>query len=200
MMRDEEEAGLVRANEALRTITGKYPSGYRSPVWDMSPHTVDLLLKHGFTYGSNGMAHDYLPYRARTGDVITLESPAVFGRTTRLIDIPVSWSLDDAPHFEVVRTPNWIQPGLMNANLVLENWINDYLYMTRLEWGIITYTFHPYCIGRGHRMMALERLIETLISKGATFMTMHEAALEYDRRVPFHEDPNPDVPGRGVTS
>ncbi len=25
------------------------PPGYRSPSWDVSPHTVDLLLKHGFT-------------------------------------------------------------------------------------------------------------------------------------------------------
>jgi len=34
---------------------------------------------------------------------------AKFGRAT---------PLDDAPHFEVVRTPNWIQPGLSNAGLV----------------------------------------------------------------------------------
>ncbi len=186
MSREEEEAGLLRANETLRAITGRYPSGYRSPVWDMSAHTVELLLKHGFLYGSNGMAQDYTPYRTRTGDVITLEQPAVFGNPTALIDIPVSWSLDDAPHFELLRTPNWVQPGLMNAGAVLENWVNDYLYMTRtVEWGVITYTFHPYCMGRGHRMMVLERLIETLAAQGATFMTMNEVALEYDRREPF---------------
>jgi len=31
-----------------------------------------------------------------------------------------------------------------------------------MDWGIITYTFHPFVIGRGHRMMILERLIDTV--------------------------------------
>jgi peptidoglycan-N-acetylglucosamine deacetylase len=186
MTLEQEEAGLLRANESLRRLTGSYPAGFRSPVWDMSPHTVSLLLKHGFLYGSNGMANDYTPYRARTGDVIELEQPAAFGPQTRLIDIPVSWSLDDAPHFEVVRTPNWIQPGLMNADAVLGNWINDFTYMTQIQdWGVLTYTCHPYCIGRGHRIMMLEKLIQNLIERGAVFMTLRAVAEEFDRRSPF---------------
>ena len=183
---DEEAAQLLRANESLRKITGQYPVGYRSPSWDTTPHTVDLLLANDFLYASNGMAHDHIPYRARTGDLTTLNEPAKFGRPTKLIDIPVSWSLDDAPHFELVRMPNWVQPGLMNAGLVLENWINDYRYMAaNTDWGVLTYTFHPYCIGRGHRMMILEQLITTLRDEGAVFMSMRAVAEEFDRRSPF---------------
>jgi len=67
--------------------------------------------------------------------------------------MPISWSLDDFPHFEFLRTQTQLVPGLMNARLVLENWIGDYDYMAReVDWGVITYTFHPYVIGRGHRM------------------------------------------------
>ena len=48
--RDEEEADLVRANENIKKLTGRTARGYRSPSWDLSPHTIDLLLKHGFLY------------------------------------------------------------------------------------------------------------------------------------------------------
>jgi peptidoglycan/xylan/chitin deacetylase (PgdA/CDA1 family) len=100
--------------------------------------------------------------------------------------MPISWSLDDYPHFEYVRLPNAIAPGLANASGVLENWIDDFLYMKEhLAWGVITYTFHPFVIGRGHRMIALEKLIQRLRREGATFMTMEAAARAFDARVPF---------------
>jgi peptidoglycan/xylan/chitin deacetylase (PgdA/CDA1 family) len=53
------------------------------------------------------------------------------------------------------------------------------------DWGILTYTFHPFVIGRGHRMMALERLIERLVAEGAEFMRMDAAAESFDRRAPY---------------
>jgi peptidoglycan/xylan/chitin deacetylase (PgdA/CDA1 family) len=189
MSREEELAELHRANETLKKLTSDYPAGYRSPVWDASPHTVDLLLAAGFYYESNGMADDYTPYRARVGDVVTMLEPTVLGQRTRLIEMPVSWSLDDAPHFEVVRTPNWVQPGLSNANLVADNWMADFDYMEQnLDWGVLTYTFHPYCIGRGHRMLAFEKLLRHLRDRGALFMPLHQAAMEFDRRAPFLTD------------
>ncbi len=73
--RDEEEADLVRANENIRKLTGRAARGYRSPSWDLSPHTIDLLLKHGFLYDSSLMGADYIPYRARRGDVAELGKP-----------------------------------------------------------------------------------------------------------------------------
>lgn len=186
LTREKEEEGLARANDAIRKLTGKHARGYRSPSWDLSPHSVELLLKHGFVYDSSMMGDDYTPYRVRRGDVIELEKPAVFGKPTRLIEMPVSWTLDDYPHFEFIRTQTWILQGLMNAGDVLENWVNDFLYLKQnLDWGIITYTFHPFVIGRGHRMLALEKLIRTLAENGAVFMTMEQAAAEYDRRAPF---------------
>jgi peptidoglycan-N-acetylglucosamine deacetylase len=63
---------------------------------------------------------------------------------------------------------------------VLENFVDDYTYMTRVcDFGILTYTFHPHVIGRGHRMMMLERLIQRLIEGGAVFMTMEAAMHEW---------------------
>jgi len=186
MTREEEENGLVRGIEAIRDLTGWAPRGYRSPSWDLSPHSVELLLEHGFRYESSMMGNDYTPYRVRQGDVIELEKPAVFGPETRLIEMPISWSLDDYPHFEFLRTQSTILQGMMNANDVLSNWIDDFLYMKRItKWGVLTYTMHPFVIGRGHRMLMLERLLERLQAEGAQFMTMEQAAEAYDRRAPF---------------
>ena len=186
LTRDKEEEGLTRANEQIKKLTGSYARGYRSPSWDLSPHSIELLLKHGFVYDSSMMGDDYTPYRVRQGDVIELEKPAVFGKATRLIEMPISWTLDDYPHFEFIRTKDWILPGLMNYNLVLENWINDFLYMKKiLKWGVITYTFHPFVIGRAGRMLMLEKLIKKLKTEGAVFMTLEQAVAEYDQRAPF---------------
>jgi len=183
LTRDEEEEELVRANEAIRRLTGHYARGYRSPSWDLSAHSVNLLLAHGFIYDSSMMGDDYTPYRVRNGDVITLEQPAVFGPRTPLIEMPISWTLDDFPHFEFIRTPTWILPGNMNAGQVLENWVDDFLYLHHnLEWGVITYTFHPFVIGRGHRMTMLGKLIRTLQEAGAVFMKLEDAAAEYAKR------------------
>ncbi|MCW5603888.1 MAG: polysaccharide deacetylase [Burkholderiales bacterium] len=186
LTREQEEAELVRANERIEALTGRRARGYRSPSWDLSPHTAELLLEHGFRYDSSMMGDDYTPYRVRRGDVIELEKPAVFGPATGLIEMPVSWTLDDYPQFEFIRTPTWILQGLANANNVIANWIDDFLYLRdNLEWGVITYTFHPFVIGRGHRMMALEKLIRTLRDGGAVFMKLEDAAAEYDSLHPF---------------
>ena len=177
--RAEEEADLIRANEAVEKLTGRKARGYRSPSWDLSESTIDLLLAHGFRYDSSLMGADYWPYRARRGDVAELGKPFRFGAETSLIEMPISWSLDDYPHFEFVRTAATVLPGLQPARSVMENWLDEFRYMQQsVEWGVLTYTMHRYVIGRGYRMLALEDLIKKLKDMGAMFMTMEDAAAE----------------------
>ena len=183
LSREQEANGLVKGNEAIARIAGKPARGYRSPSWDLSAHTVELLLEHGFVYESSMMGNDYTPYFARRGDAIRLDEPCGWGEPTKLIEMPISWTLDDYPHFEFVRTQTQVMQGLMNTHSVLQNWIDDYLYMQRmLDWGVLTYTMHPYVIGRGHRMLMLERLILRLGELGTVFLTMEEAATEFAQR------------------
>ncbi len=187
LTRAEEEAVLQRGIDVIQRLTGAPPRGYRSPAWDLSPHTVELLLAHGFVYDSSMMGHDDQPYRARQGDVIALDQPAQFGPPTRLIELPISWSLDDFPHYEYLWTATHLQQGLMRADDVLANWRDDFDYMAQhTEWGALVYTFHPQVSGRGHRMMMLERLINELRDRGATFVRMDALAAEYDQRAPFY--------------
>ena len=177
--RDEEEADLVRANEAIARLTGRKARGYRSPSWDLSEHTIDLLVAHDFLYDSSLMGADYWPYRARRGDRAELGKPFHFGEATSLVEMPISWSLDDYPHFEFVRTATTVLPGLQPARQVMESWYDEFCYMRKsVDWGVLTYTMHPYVIGRGYRMLALEGLVENLAKSGAVFMTMEAAAAE----------------------
>src|SRR5699024_8954003 len=173
LSRDEEEAGLQRSNELIKSLTGRQPAGYRSPSWDLGENTLERLIDHGYVYESRRMVHDYAPYFVRQGDEVHADGSMTFGTPTSLIEMPISWSLDDFPHFEFLRMENSVMQGLMNAESVLGNWTADYDYLrTRLDWGILTYTFHPYVIGRGHRMLILERLIQHLADNGATFVTL----------------------------
>jgi peptidoglycan-N-acetylglucosamine deacetylase len=182
--REEEEADLVRANDAIARLTGRTARGYRSPAWELSEHTIELLLAHGFQYDSSMMGNDYWPYRARKGDRAELGKPYHFGEETELIEMPISWSLDDYPHFEFVRTANTILPGLQPARSVMKSWLDEFRYMQKsVEWGVLTYTMHPYVIGRGYRMRAFEYLIKMLRHAGAVFMTMEDAAAEARARM-----------------
>jgi hypothetical protein len=52
-----------------------------------------------------------------------------------------------------------------------------------VEWGVLTYTMHPYVIGRGYRMLALEDMVDKLVKEGATFMTMEDAAREAEKQL-----------------
>ncbi|MBI3938344.1 MAG: polysaccharide deacetylase [Betaproteobacteria bacterium] len=183
LTREQEEGELVRANEAIFGLTGQHARGYRSPSWDLSPHSIGLLLKHGFLYDSSMMGDDYTPYRARGHDAIELERPAVLGAETALVEMPIHWSTDDSPHFEFVRTEATVRQGLKRAGAVLENWVNDFLYMREVvDWGVLTYTCHPFISGRGHRIVMLERLIGALKGHGAAFQRMDETAAEFLRR------------------
>jgi peptidoglycan/xylan/chitin deacetylase (PgdA/CDA1 family) len=179
-LKADEEKGLVRGIEAIKRLTGIEPRGYRSPSWDLSQMTVELLLRHGFLYDSSMMGNDHSPYRVRLGDRIEVDEPVVFGRETKLVEIPISWSLDDFVHFEYLKTETAVTSGLMNANGVLENWTKDFEYMTRTtERGVLTYTCHPYVIGRGHRMMMFERLLLDLMERNALFRKVEDVAREY---------------------
>jgi peptidoglycan/xylan/chitin deacetylase (PgdA/CDA1 family) len=185
LSREEEEAGLVRANEAIRQLTGQHARGYRSPSWDLSDHTVDLLLAHGFLYDSSLMGADYVPYRARRGDRAAFGEPYRFGEETALIEMPISWTMDDHPHFEFLRVANMVMPGLQSPRVVMQNWLDEFRYMKKsVDWGVLTYTMHPYVIGRGYRMLAFEELVAGLAHDGAEFRTMEEAALEAQTRLP----------------
>jgi peptidoglycan-N-acetylglucosamine deacetylase len=179
--KDREREVLELGLAALARAGCSRPVGYRSPSWDNSPHTVGLLLEAGFRYESSLMGKDFEPYWCRTGDVIHLDGPYEFGPEVDLVELPVSWILDDFPHFEYVRVANRVSPGLSAPSKVEEIWRGEFDYMYRdMPGGVYTLTMHPQVIGRGHRMLLLERLIAYFQQHdGVRFTTLATAATTF---------------------
>lgn len=178
--REQEQEVLLRGFEALERTAGVRPVGYRSPAWDNSPHTIGLLLENGFRYESSLMGNDFTPYWCRVGDTIRPDGPYGFGQEVDLVELPVSWTLDDFPHFENVYLPvgGLLTTGLSSASKVEEIWRGDFDYMyQKVDGGVFNLTMHPQVIGRGHRMLMLERLITYFREHdGVQFTTLGEAA------------------------
>lgn len=137
--RDAEEAELVKGLELLRSF-GADVVGYRSPSWDFSPNTEELLREHGFLYSSNLM-DDLMPYR-RPG--------------TSLVELPIQWILDDAAHFWF-SAADWARKISTNEE-VRSIWEAEFRGYRHLG-GAFVLTMHPQIIGRPGRLELLEGFI-----------------------------------------
>lgn len=177
---EREREVLLRGLAALDAVTGVRPVGYRSPSWDNSPWTVELLVEQGFRYESSLMGDDFTPYWCRVGDTIQPDGPYLFGDPVDLVEMPVSWILDDFPHFEYVslRAIGMNLTGHSAPSKVEEIWRDEFTFMYRdVPTGVYTLTMHPQVIGRGHRFLMLERLIAFMKEhQGVTFSTLADAA------------------------
>ena len=56
---EEERRLLAQSIEVLEKVTGVRPVGYRSPAWDLSDNTIDLLEEFGLIYDSSLMSNDF---------------------------------------------------------------------------------------------------------------------------------------------
>jgi peptidoglycan-N-acetylglucosamine deacetylase len=139
--RAREQEILTKSVRALTALGGRRPVGYRAPAWQLSPHTLALLAAESFDYSSN-MMDRLVPYL----------HPPVGGRS--LVEIPVSWVLDDAPFFLFSGHRNIQAPGP-----VLQGWFTEFEGITAAQ-GVTTFTFHPQLIGRPSRLACLRELID----------------------------------------
>jgi peptidoglycan/xylan/chitin deacetylase (PgdA/CDA1 family) len=154
---DAERSVMERSVEAVARVSGRAPRGFRAPYWSLSERTLDLAVELGLAYDSSLMADDVHLYRVRRGDVHDPRSGSRFGSPGPLVEVPVSWALDDWPHFE----PGAKGVGPMSpASKVEEIWVGELGYAWEREpGGLLTITMHPEAIGRGHRLLMLERFI-----------------------------------------
>jgi peptidoglycan/xylan/chitin deacetylase (PgdA/CDA1 family) len=170
--RDTEERLMQLALDTFDKQLGIRPRGYRSPYWDYSENTLDLIEQFGFEYDSSLMARDLVPYRPRRWQVYW-EKGNVPGKASRVLEIPVNWYLDDFPPLAYV---TGIQAGMQDSETILKRWrdIFDYAY-ERVPNACYAVAVHPQIIGQAHHIMFFERLIEYIASKdGVWFATCAE--------------------------
>jgi peptidoglycan/xylan/chitin deacetylase (PgdA/CDA1 family) len=157
--RDEERELIERCAAAVEGVTGTRPRGWRAPYWSLGGASLGLIELAGFVYDSSLMADDYRLYRVRQGDRHSVAEGSRFGREGALVEVPISWALDDWPHFEPSASGD--RDGLSAPSKVLEIWTEELNYAyAHAPGGLLTITMHPECIGRGHRMAMLERFID----------------------------------------
>lgn len=145
---EREEEVLVKGLEALDRVLGVRPIGYRSPAWETSVNTLRLLEKYGLFYSSSFL-DDLLPYRH-----------VVDGRTSRIVELPVSWTLDDAPWFLFsVRAP---VRNIFPSTTVEEVWREEFHGIYQFG-GLFNLTMHPQLIGRPARLQMLRRFLEYVL-------------------------------------
>ncbi|HET6561998.1 MAG TPA: polysaccharide deacetylase [Marmoricola sp.] len=166
---------LARSVEALHEVTGTAPVGFRAPSWDLSDSSVEIMVGQGLRYDSSLMGHDHALYRCRTADVVDVDG-VTWGRETELVEVPVSWTLDDFPYLEFLRSGGGVMPGLKDPVEMFRSWGRDLEWMLReLDQGILTVTCHPEVIGRGHRLLALEEWLDAVGGEDVEFLTAQSA-------------------------
>lgn len=196
MTPQQEEDVLDRCIELITRVTGKRPTGYVAPWWELSNVTADLLLKKGIKYDHSMMHHDFQPYRVRTGDTWTKidyskkaaewMKPLVRGKETPLIEIPASWYLDDLPPMMFIKkSPN--SHGFVNPRDLEEMWRDQFDWVYReYDYAIFPITLHPDVSGRPQVLLMLERLFDYIKGhEGVRFVTMNDMADDFDARFPW---------------
>jgi hypothetical protein len=115
------------------------------------------------------MGDDFIPYVLNHN-----------GNATNVVELPVSWELDDAPHFLFNFVPYLV--GLSAPSKVYEIWTAEFegAYMNN---GVFTLTMHPQIIGRYHRLKMLEKLIAHISQHpDVSFATCSDVAGEWLER------------------
>jgi peptidoglycan/xylan/chitin deacetylase (PgdA/CDA1 family) len=166
----EEKRALEVGLDTLEKLVGERPRGYRSPAWDLSHNSARFLEEYGFLYDSSLMGDDFHLYQLKDGE-----------RETTVVELPVAWELDDAPHFLFNFFPTYLV-GLSAPSKVYEIWASEF-DGAYLHNGVYVLTMHPQIIGRWHRMVMLEKLIQYIAGHTEVwFATCSEIVTEWKRQ------------------
>lgn len=168
-----EERRLIELQLSIHEeFLGRRPRGYRSPALDVTDHTLALLAEYQFDWDSSLMGRDFTPYHPRMVEQIDLESGNTFGPPSPVLEIPVSWYLDDFPELESFKG----SPLMQSHDVVLARWKDTFDYAYRYcPGGVLTFTLHPQTIGRAHHMLMLERFLDHVTGHdGVWFPTLSQ--------------------------
>ena len=155
----QEREVMGRAIQTIEGLTSKKVIGIRTPSWDYSAHTAKLVGDYGLLYDSSLMADDR-PYQLIDNGV-----------ATRIVELPVSWVLDDWPYFAM--TASGSVRSFIAPDDVLEIWKLEF-DLAYEEGSLFLLTMHPHIIGRRSRIAVLEGLVRHLRSFSGVWFATHE--------------------------
>jgi peptidoglycan/xylan/chitin deacetylase (PgdA/CDA1 family) len=167
-MTEADERQDIEAGLAALDRFGIRPQGYRTPSWEPSPRTLDLLVEYGFDHDSSLMDDDK-PYTLET-----VNGP--------LVELPAHWSLDDWNQYMYLPDPRSGSGTVHPPSRAIRLWQEELDGMRR-HGCLFCLTMHPFLSGRPGRVEALRGLVEYALGCGdVEFVSCGEGA----RRA--HED------------
>ncbi|HZD66128.1 MAG TPA: polysaccharide deacetylase [Acidimicrobiales bacterium] len=156
--REPERDLLHRSADVLEGASGERPVGIRTPSWDVSDHTLELIAELGLIYDSSLMADDE-PYEILCN-----------GAKTGIVEIPVEWIRDDAPYLTMDRRSG-VRPWPAPRDL-LRPWIDEF-EAAYADGGLFQLTMHPHVIGHRSRLAVLAELLEYVASHAGVWFSTH---------------------------
>jgi peptidoglycan-N-acetylglucosamine deacetylase len=187
---DEARAVVRKGNDVLEKVTGQRPQGMRVPAGDFEGSLLKALVDEGFRYDSSLLGADFHPYWCRDSDELTEDGPTTFGERLDLVELAISFTMNDFSHFEF----NYGNPLLVGdhpPSTVEEMWTSQFDYMyDNIPGGVLTLTLHPQCIGHGLRIAMLERFLQHCASRpGVRFARLDQVAEEFRAAEAAKESP-----------
>lgn len=159
LLKAEDERELMfRSADALEQVTGIRPVGIRTPSWDFSPATMEIIIDLGLAYDSSLMADENC-YELLSN-----------GKETGIVELPVEWVRDDAVYFMMNRFQG-LRPYTPPTD-VLDIFRRE-LDAAYAEGGIFQLTMHPHIIGYRSRIWILEEILRHARSFGDVWLATH---------------------------
>lgn len=191
---------VERCIAIAQSLTGKKPSGWRAPLYQIREHTLALLHEHGFLYDSSLAAHDISPYflplrpepvvppdfSPKDGAEHWMHPLAPDGESSSLVEIPSNWYMEDMTPMQFYpHTPN--SHGYVDARVIERMWRDRFDFI--VDYGldevgdgglpVFPLTLHPDTSGMAHVIGMVERVLTWLKGmngREVEFCTMREVA------------------------
>ena len=142
----EDERDLIaRSMDTLEKVTGKRPTGIRSPSADFSEHTLRVVRDLGISYDSSMAADD---------DCYELE---MNGEPTGVVELPFDWVRDDAVYFLMHRFQG-LRPYTPPSDVF--DIFKRELDGAYEEGGLFELTMHQHVITNRSRIWIVDELIK----------------------------------------
>lgn len=155
----KEQQLLAGSVAYLTKVIGKRPLGFRAPSWAYSPHTLEQVQKADFLYDSSFMGMDE-PY-----ELVSM------GKSTGLLELPISWIADDYPYYEPEAGGSLPSPDAVFQIYKAEF---DVAYQERT---MFILTMHPHISGHRSRIVQIEKLVNYMKTRpGVWFATLEQIA------------------------
>ncbi|MEJ8571815.1 polysaccharide deacetylase [Microbaculum marinum] len=161
---DDERDLMLRSLDTIEEITGKRPTGLRSPSADFSENTLRLLCELGLAYDSSLGADE---------DCYEL---LMDGKPTGVVEIPFEWVRDDAVYFMMNRFES-LRPYTPPSQVF--DIFKRELDAAYEQGGLFELTMHPHIITYRSRIWILEEIIRYARSLPGVWFARHDEIASY---------------------